>query len=226
MTSMAGPTQWLPVAADPRPSPGTRKRPHRWRPLAAALLACLLLLTFGCRDGTDPPPSTPSPSSSSTGTTASPTPAPTPVSARDQAIADSKQAYIEFWRAQDRVSQSGGATRIPAYMEKFLDPNGPARESYLDEIRSLRSGGFKSTGSAILRNFRMLSMSELDVRSPEVRWHLCVDQTDVKVTRRGAPYQHPQFLDEQPQLRLDKTSGRWLVYLVSSRVIPKNTGCA
>lgn len=226
---MAGPTQWLPVAADPRPSPGTRKRPRRWHPLAAALLACALLPAC-TNTTTTPPPSTPQPSGPSSGATASPKPtpsaSPSEKSDRERALADSKQTYIDFTRAMDQFAQAGGGVVVPGYLDPLMHPNSPVREYVLGEMSAVRREKLKSTGFGILRDVKLLESSDLGASPPELHWSACLDQSGVEVTKAGKPYpEKPDYLAERAILKLDRVRGRWRIWDLEVQFMPSGDSC-
>lgn len=222
---MAGQLVRSPVAADKHSGTRNQPRPRR-RTSAAGILACLLALAVGCTPQTPPGPSlTPTASAPPSSATPSPTPTPTPTSARDRALADSKQAYIDYWAARDRMAQSGGASEIPSDLNRYLDPEGPAHTFYEQEVKSLKSAGFKREGFAVLRNLRILDLGELDVATPEAQWQACVDQSGVRVTKGGKPFEHAKYLEEEVRLRLDKESRQWRIFLFTIRELPAGKNC-
>lgn len=227
VTSMAGPTLRLPVPADPPPRPGPAERPRRWNPIPAALLACTLLLTAGCTGNVTPPPTSPLPSNPSTPTlTSTPTPTPTPTSARERALVDTKQAYIDFTRALDQFGQAGGGTVIPDYLDELIHPNSPAADYVLEEMSTVRREKLKSTGFGTLRNFSLLKSSDLSASPPEVHWSACLDQTKVEVTQSGKPYlEKPDFLAELAVVKLDRVHMKWRVWDLDVHLATPGSNC-
>lgn len=211
-----------PMAADPLSSSGLLVRTRRSSKSIVVALTCVLLAA--CTAQPPPPPQTP-PASTTPSTSQSPTLSPTPASARDRALAESKQAYIDYTRALDKMGNAGGGDTIPDYLSRHLSPEGPAREYYEQDAKELKSGRFKGQGSAVLRDLRVLNITDLDEAIPEAHWQACVDQSGVTVTKNGEPFEHPKYLDEQVELHLDKESGRWLVYDFNSRALPDGDSC-
>ncbi len=224
---MAGPTMRRPVAADPLPSPGNAARTQRKR-IAPAIAVTCLLLAAAC---TGQPPSPPQTSATSPPLSSAPAPSPTlsptptPTSARERALADSKQVYIDFWNAQERLYQAGGSDQLPGYLARHLFPGGPAYVAYEQGAKSFKAGGFSRNGSAILRDFRILDLTALDLEAPAAIWQVCVDQSAVTTTKGGKPFQNSPYIDEQATLHLDKAKREWQIYSISSRKISDRQGC-
>lgn len=191
----------------------------------AALLLGLILTATSCTGQTPPPPASPTPTAPPSSASPTPTPSPTPTSARERALADSKQTYIDYTRALDRLGQAGGADQLPDYLERYLTPDGPARKFHEKASKDDLMGGFKRTGFASLRDIRILDLDDLDAAAPEVQWRACVDQSKVVVTKNGSRFEHPKYLMEQVWLRLDKSSGRWLVHDFTTELPPDGEGC-
>lgn len=130
-----------------------------------------------------------------------------------------------FLRAQDRMYQAGGADEIPDYLDRYFDPNGPARSSYPDEVSAYKAGGYKRQGFARPHKFRILNLSSLDVEVPEVIWQVCVDQSEASTTKNGKPFDHPKFINEQVELHYIRSFGEWKIHLISSRIVETKRDC-
>jgi hypothetical protein len=114
---------------------------------------------------------------------------------------------------------------LPEYLEKYLTRDGPARRFQAKASREDKASGFRREGFATLRAIRLLDLGNLDVAVPEVNWRACVDQSKVIVTKGGEKFNHPKYLMEQIELRLDKKSDRWLVHDFTSELLPKGQNC-
>lgn len=214
-----------PVAADPLPTPGRAVRNRRGGAAPLATLACLLLAVTACTAQPPPPPQTP-PATAAPSPSASPTPSPTPTSARERAIADSKQAYIEFVRALDQFAQAGGGDRIPEYVDRFLVPDGPARRYVGNEMKTVKSRKLRASGFGTLRDLRLLQADDIGKSPPEARWSACLDQSSVIITQAGKPYgRKPDFLSERADLVLDEASDTWKLYDIDVRALPDGQDC-
>lgn len=225
MTSMAGPTQWLPDPADPYPGPGSAERSRRWRLVPAVPLICALVLAPACSGTVNPysPSSAPSPPITSDPT---PSPSPTRSTARERAVAESRQAYVDFTRAVDQFAQAGGGTIVPDYLDSLMHPNGPVREYVLNEMSTVRQEKLRSAGFGVLRNLELLESSDLSASPPELHWSACLDQSKVEVTQAGKPYPgKPDFLAERAVLKFDRARTMWRIWDLDVRLMPAGRPC-
>jgi len=221
---MAGPIVRWPVAADKLSGTRDSTRPRRLR-RTAAILACLVAAA-SC---TPQPPSDPPPSPATTAPPATPTPSPkpspTPTSERERALAESKQTYIDFWKAQERLYQAGGGNKLPKYIADYLVPDGPAEEVFRIGAKSFKDGRYSRQGKAVLRAFRVLDLTDLSTGIPAAKWQVCVDQTGVVTKSRGKVVETAAFIDEQVSLQFSSRLGRWRVYSIESRTVDQLHEC-
>jgi len=219
---MAGPIVRWPVAADKLSGTRDSTRPRRLR-RTAAILACLVAAA-SC---TPQPPSDPPPSPATTAPPATPTPSPkpSPTSERERALAESKQAYIEFARAMDQFAQAGGGDVIPEYLRRYLAPGGMAEGVVASEMKIVRQRKLRAEGFGVLRNLEMIAAKPED--SPrEIRWKACLDQSSVVVMQAGKPYSRkPDYLEQKVGLALRRETGTWLVSTLESRALSGDTEC-
>ena len=121
--------------------------------------------------------------------------------------------------------KAGGGNEIPEYLEQYLISGSPAHVAFQHGVKSFKDGKFSRDGSAVLKEFRILDLTELEAETPEARWQICVDQSEVKTTKDGKPFKVTPYIDEQISIQFDRKSSSWKVYSISSRKLPDGQDC-
>ncbi len=187
-------------------------------PLRAGWAGLILALTVGCTAPpaapaqTSPPASPVITESPSPAPSMSPSPTPSaPETAEDRAAAAASKTYTDYLRALDRLFQSGGANKLPAYVAKYLHPDSTTRWTDQDEARAVKAHGDRWEGATVITNVWASPQIRLDDDVPETYVNACVDRTNVSYVDGDGDRTQLRLNVHRVLMYLDKSTNHWQV---------------